>query len=61
MVILPDERADAATEEEAWDTVYAVSVRTDYLFSVLVVSESFAKEWSGFQVFGAIEREGITI
>lgn len=61
MVILPDGQADSATEEKVWDTVYEVSIRTDYLLSVIVVSESYAKEWSGFKVFGAVEREGITI
>ena len=61
MVILPDDRADSETEGKLRDTVYDFSLRTDYLFSVVVVSESYAREWSGFKVFGAVEREGITI
>jgi len=61
MVILPDDRADAATKRKVKDTVYGFCLVTDYFLSVLVVSEDFAKEWSGFQVLGAVEREGITI
>lgn len=61
MVILPDETFSIETEEKVRNVVYDFALKTRYLFSVIVVSESLARERTGFQVFGAVEREGMTI
>jgi len=61
MVILPDEKCSFDLKEKVRDLVYDFSLRTEYLFSVFVSSESLAKERPGFEVFAVIEREGIAI
>jgi len=62
MVVLPDEEYESfETRERVRDAVYGFSITTEYLFSLLLVSESQAREQSGFKVFGAVEREGVPI
>ena len=60
-VILPDETATLQTEDRVRDAVYDFSLKGDYLFSVMVVSESQAREFAGSMVFAEVEREGVPI
>ena len=61
LVILPDEAADLRTEDRVRGAVYDFSLRGDYVFSALVVSESQAEEMSGVGVFAEVERDGVAI
>ncbi len=61
LVVLPDEVADLKTEDRVRDTVYDFSLRSDYILSALVVSETQLEEMSGVGVFGEIEREGVAL
>ena len=61
MVILPDNRYRFEVREQVRDLVYGLSFRSDYLLSVMIVSESMAREHAGFQVFAAIEKEGVPL
>jgi predicted nucleotidyltransferase len=61
LVVLPDSVADLKTEDRVRDAVYDFSLRGDYVFSALVVSETQAEEMSGVGVFGEIEREGVAL
>ena len=61
LVILPDEVADLETEDRVRDAIYDFSLRGDYVFSALVVSEAQAEAMSGVGVFDEIEREGVAI
>ena len=61
LVILPDETVTLQTEDRVRDAVYDFSLKGDYLFSVMVVSESQAREFAGSMVFAEVEREGVPI
>ena len=61
MLILPDSAMAFETKEEVHNIMSDFSLRTSYLFSVLIVSESQFRENSGFMVFGSVEREGIPV
>jgi len=61
MVILDDKDIDFRLKEKVRDMVYDLTLETDYLFSVIVVSENLVRERAGFQVFAAVEEEGIAI
>jgi len=61
MVILSDDVFSFESEEKVRDAVYDFSLKTSYLFSVIVVSESLARERAGFMVFKTVEEAGITI
>jgi len=61
LVVLPDEVADLETEDRVRDAIYDFSLRSDYIFSALVASESQAEAMSGVGVFGEIEREGVAL
>lgn len=61
LVVLPDEIATLQTEDRVRDAIYDFSLKSDYIFSVMVVSESQAEDMSGFMVFAQIEREGVVI
>ncbi|MHC5056257.1 MAG: nucleotidyltransferase domain-containing protein [Planctomycetota bacterium] len=61
LVILPDAVADLETEDRVRDAIYDFSLRSDYIFSALVASESQAEEMSGVGVFAEIEREGVAL
>ena len=61
MLILPDELMTFRTTNELRNTIYDFSLRTPYLFSVLIVSQSTFHERAGFLVFASVEREGVLI
>ncbi len=61
MAILPDEAYTVPMRETVRNTVYNFALEYDYVFSVIVVSESIAAERAGFMVFGAVEREGLRV
>ncbi len=61
MVVLPDGNASFAIENEIRDVIYDAGFEMDKIFSVMVVSESQAEKYSGFMVFGSVEREGVAI
>ncbi len=61
LVVLPDEVADLKTEDRVRDAIYDFSLRSDYIFSALVVSETQAATMSGVGVFAEIEREGVAL
>ena len=61
MVILPDEKCSFEVKEKVREVVYDFSLRSEYLFSVIIVSRSLAEERQGFLVFAAIEKEGVPI
>jgi predicted nucleotidyltransferase len=61
LVVLPDEVADLKTEDRVRDAIYDFSLRSDYIFSALVVSETQLEAMSGVGVFAEIEREGIAL
>jgi predicted nucleotidyltransferase len=61
MLILPDKLTTFETEERVRNAVYDFSLKTDYVFSLIIVSETLAEERAGFMVFGAVEKEGIAI
>ena len=61
LVLLADEAATLATEDRVRDAIYDFSLKSDYLFSVMVVSESQAREFAGSMVFAEVEREGVPI
>lgn len=61
MIILPDDLATHRTKDQVRDVVYGFSLSTPYLLTLLIVSESLARERSGFLAFGAAEREGVTV
>ncbi|MHC4248379.1 MAG: nucleotidyltransferase domain-containing protein [Planctomycetota bacterium] len=61
LIVLPDKVADLATEDRVRDAVYDFSLRSDYIFSALVASESQAEQLSGVGVFAEIEREGVAL
>ncbi len=61
MLVLPDKVATFSTTNRLRDLIYDFSLRTTYLFSVLVVTESVFREQAGFLVFASIEREGMVV
>lgn len=61
MVVLEDEVSKLPTKEKIREIIYGFSVKTPYLFSVLIVSRSLAEKRKGFLVFDSVEREGILI
>jgi len=61
MAILPDEAYTVPMREAVRSTVYNFALEYDYVFSVIVVSESIAAEHAGFMVFEAVEREGLRV
>ncbi|MBU4174496.1 MAG: nucleotidyltransferase domain-containing protein [Actinobacteria bacterium] len=61
MVVIDREQVDSSLKEKVRNIVYDQTIGTDYLFSVIVVSESLARERAGFKVFAAVEQEGIDI
>ena len=61
MVTIPDELYTAEMRHDIRYAVYDFSHRTDYIFSVMVASESSARKYSGFKAFGAVEREGVPV
>jgi predicted nucleotidyltransferase len=61
MVILPDELETFQIKEKIRNTVYEFSLKTPYLFSLIIVSESLAREKAGFKVFKSVEEEGLVI
>ena len=61
MVILPDGKCTFALKEQVRDAVAEFSLRSDYFFSVMIVSESMARQYQGFQVFDAVEKEGVPL
>lgn len=61
MVVIDREQVDSSLKEKVRNIVYDQTIGTAYLFSVIVVSESLARERAGFKVFAAVEQEGIAI
>ena len=61
LMVLPDELYTFEVEEKACDAVYDFILKTDYLLSVIVVSESLMEERKGFMFFDSVEKEGITL
>ncbi len=61
LVILADEVASLETEDRVRDAIYEFSLKSDYILSAMVVSESQAEEMSGVGVFAEVEREGVAI
>ncbi|MCK4427773.1 MAG: nucleotidyltransferase domain-containing protein [candidate division Zixibacteria bacterium] len=61
MVILEDEISNFQTKEKIRDTIYDFSLKSPYLFSVIIASKSLAQKRKGFLVFDSIEKEGIVI
>ena len=61
LVVLPDDLASFSVKEAIRDAVYELSIKTDYLFSVILVSESVMRQNKGFLFFKAVEEEGIEI
>jgi predicted nucleotidyltransferase len=61
LIILPDAANTFSVREAARDTVYGFALESQYVFSAMVVSESQAREYSGFMAFAAVEREGVPI
>lgn len=58
MVVLPDEMAALKTKDAIRNFIYDYD---DFLFSVLIVTESQVKQNEGFMVFGSVENEGVLI
>lgn len=61
MVILDDKISHFETKEKIRDIIYDFSLKSPYLFSVMIVSKSLAQKRKGFLVFDSIEKEGILI
>ena len=61
MVVLPDEKADFQMEELIRDSVIDIGLEDDFLFSVIVVTESQMKRFKGFKVFDSVEKEGVPV
>ncbi len=61
LVILPDDIADIETEDRVRDAVYEFSLTSDYVFSVMVMSEAQAEELSGVALMAEVEREGVAL
>ncbi len=61
LVVLPDDVADLKTEDRVRDAIYDFSLRSDYIFSALVVSETQLETMSGVGVFADFEREGVAL
>lgn len=61
MIILNDKASNFEAKEKIRDIIYEFSLNTPYLFSILIVPESLARERKGFLVFKAIEEEGVAI
>lgn len=61
LVVLPDELDTFDLKEKIRDAVYDFSLKTSYLFSVILVSETLLRERAGFMFFDFVEKEGITI
>ncbi len=61
LVVLPDELYTFEVKKKARDAVYDFILKSDYLLSVIVVSESLMEERKGFMFFDAVEKEGITL
>ena len=61
MLVLPDALATFRTKQRIRDVASESSLRTGYVFSVLIVPESLFQERAGFMVFGAVRREGIRV
>lgn len=59
MVILDDGICNFETKEKIRDIVYDFTLKSPYLFSVMIVSRSLAQKRKGFLVFNSIEKEGI--
>lgn len=60
LVILPDELYVFEVKQKVRHTVYDFWPENDYLFSVIVVSETLMREREGFMFFDSVEKEGIT-
>jgi len=61
MLILPEEKLSLELENQIRDLIYEFSLNAPYLFSVMIVKKSLAQARAGFQVFAAVEKEGISI
>lgn len=61
MIVLPDEHSDFATEDRIRDMAIETGLENDFLFSVIIVSESQMIRFRGFKVFGAVEDEGVPV
>jgi len=61
MLVIPDELNDYKSTDKMRDIIYEFSFSTDYLFSVMIVSETHFNDMQGFQVFLSVEREGVLL
>ena len=61
MAILPDEAYTLPTREAIYRVAADVSLDWDYVICPIIVSERIAAEHAGFMVFGAVEREGVSV
>jgi len=61
MVILPDEAYTFENRRTIHNVAADIALERDYVFCPLIVSERIAKEHAGFMVFGAVEKEGISL
>ncbi len=61
MVVLPDELKTFEMEDKVRDAIYDIGFDNDFLFSVMVASESHVKKMQGFMVYDSVEKEGILI
>jgi predicted nucleotidyltransferase len=61
MVVLPDEATDFQKEETVRDAAIDIGLENDFLFSVIVVTESQMKRFQGFKVFDSVEKEGMPV
>ncbi|MFH1539440.1 MAG: nucleotidyltransferase domain-containing protein [bacterium] len=61
MVVIPDEEDHLEMKDRIRFAVYKHSLKTEFLFSALIVPESMTRKMKGFKVFGEVEKEGMLI
>lgn len=61
MVVVPDGKSDFQMEEQIRDSTIDIGLENDYLFSIIVVTESQMKRFQGFKVFDSVEKEGVPV
>jgi uncharacterized protein len=61
MVVLPDEKALFPIKDKIRDAIFEIGYDVDFLFSTMIVPESYARKFEGFKVFASVEREGIPV
>lgn len=61
MVVVPDALYNPNLKNAVMDAVHDITFDTEFLFSLLIVSESLAARFKGFKVFASVEKEGLQV